>query len=85
MAQQEIAGKIAEMPRSVRFRETDIANLPLLHYRYSGVNPIPVKPLRRAVRLPAGALRLAARGLDYELEVSPGGGLVVGRIDPAAT
>jgi len=61
MAQQEIAGTIAEILRSVRFRETQIANLPLLHYRYSAVDPVSVKPLRRAVGLPVGALRAPLR------------------------
>lgn len=54
-------------------REQWLRNLPLLHYAYSAVNPIPIKSLMRAVGLPAGPLRkpltayegaLLQKGLD---------------------
>jgi 4-hydroxy-tetrahydrodipicolinate synthase len=46
------------------FRETYLRLLPLLHFTYSAVNPVPVKSLMKAVGLPAGALRRPLRELD---------------------
>jgi len=42
---------------AVRFRETYLRLLPLIHFTYSGVNPVPVKSLARVLGLPAGELR----------------------------
>jgi|SRR5690625_447971 len=38
-------------------REAWLTNLPMLHYAYSAVNPVPVKTLMNLVGLPAGPLR----------------------------
>lgn len=46
------------------FKETYLRLLPLLHYMYSVINPVPVKSLVRAVGLPAGELRRPLRGLE---------------------
>lgn len=46
------------------FKETYLRLLPLLHYMYSAINPVPVKSLMRAVGLPAGDLRRPLRGLE---------------------
>ena len=46
------------------FRETYLRLLPLLHFTYSAVNPIPVKSLMKALGLPAGDLRRPLRALD---------------------
>ena len=46
------------------FRQTYLGTLPLLHFTYSAINPVPVKSLMRAVGLPAGPLRKPLRGLD---------------------
>lgn len=45
------------------FRETYLQLLPLLHFAYSAVNPVPVKSLMRALGLPAGDLRRPLRSL----------------------
>lgn len=39
------------------FRNTYLEMLPLLHFNYSRVNPVPVKSLMKALGLPAGDLR----------------------------
>ncbi len=39
------------------FREAYLRNLPILHFVYSAINPVPVKTLMQAVGLPAGPLR----------------------------
>lgn len=46
------------------FREAYLRLLPLLHFTYSAVNPVPVKSLMRAIGLPAGELRRPLRALD---------------------
>ncbi|MYZ48306.1 4-hydroxy-tetrahydrodipicolinate synthase [Rhizobiales bacterium L72] len=46
------------------FRETYLRCLPLLHYAYSAINPVPVKSLMKAMGLPAGELRKPLRGLE---------------------
>jgi 4-hydroxy-tetrahydrodipicolinate synthase len=51
---------------AVAFREAYLELVPLLHFTYSAVNPVPVKSLMRAVGLPAGELRKPLRGLDRE-------------------
>lgn len=50
--------------QALRFRAAYLRNLPMLHFVYSAVNPIPVKSLMRAVGLPAGPLRRPLAGLD---------------------
>lgn len=52
--------------QALRFREAYLANLPMLHFVYSAINPVPVKSLMRAVGLPAGPLRRPLSGLDRE-------------------
>ena len=46
------------------FRRTWLDMLPLLHFTYSAINPVPVKSLMRAVGLPAGDLRRPLTGLE---------------------
>jgi 4-hydroxy-tetrahydrodipicolinate synthase len=46
------------------FRREYLRLLPLLHFTYSAVNPVPVKSLMKAVGLPAGDLRRPLRGLE---------------------
>ena len=46
------------------FREAYLRNLPMLHFAYSAVNPVPVKSLMGAVGLPAGPLRRPLQPLD---------------------
>jgi 4-hydroxy-tetrahydrodipicolinate synthase len=48
------------------FKETYLRCLPLLHYSYSAINPVPVKSLMKAVGLPAGDLRRPLRNLEGE-------------------
>lgn len=50
--------------RALRFREAYLRCLPMLHFVYSAVNPVPVKSLMRAVGLPAGPLRRPLSPLD---------------------
>ena len=52
--------------QALRFREAYLQNLPMLHFVYSAVNPVPVKSLMRAVGLPAGPLRRPLSGLSGE-------------------
>jgi 4-hydroxy-tetrahydrodipicolinate synthase len=42
---------------AVNFREAYLRLLPLMHFTYSKVNPVPVKSLARVLGLPAGRLR----------------------------
>ena len=46
------------------FRETYRRLLPLLHFTYSAINPVPVKSLMNALGLPAGDLRRPLRALE---------------------
>ncbi|WP_108660268.1 4-hydroxy-tetrahydrodipicolinate synthase family protein [Acuticoccus kandeliae] len=46
------------------FRATYLECLPLLHFMYSAINPVPVKSLMRAMGLPAGRLRKPLRNLE---------------------
>lgn len=46
------------------FRAEYLRCLPMLHFVYSAINPVPVKSLMRAVGLPAGPLRRPLCGLD---------------------
>lgn len=50
--------------QALRFREAYLANLPMLHFVYSAINPVPVKTLMRAVGLPAGPMRRPLQPLD---------------------
>jgi 4-hydroxy-tetrahydrodipicolinate synthase len=78
--------------QALRFRAEYLRCLPMLHFVYSGVNPVPVKSLMRAVGLPAGPLRRPLSGLDPAalargIEVARGLGLdrrYGYRLDPAA-
>lgn len=49
---------------SENFREMWLRMLPMLHFTYSAINPVPVKSLMRAVGLPAGDLRRPLTGLQ---------------------
>ena len=49
---------------SAAFRDAYLELLPLLHFSYSAVNPVPIKSLMRAVGLPAGELRRPLRALE---------------------
>ena len=57
-------------------REAWLKSLPMLHFLYSEVNPVPVKSLMAAVGLPAGPLRRPLRGLEREALQR---GLAIGR------
>jgi 4-hydroxy-tetrahydrodipicolinate synthase len=48
---------------AVSFREIYLKILPLIHFTYSKVNPVPVKSLARALGLPAGELRRPYLGM----------------------
>lgn len=52
--------------QALRFREAYLANLPMLHFVYSAINPVPVKSLMHAVGLPAGPLRRPLSELSGE-------------------
>ncbi|MCP4305077.1 MAG: 4-hydroxy-tetrahydrodipicolinate synthase, partial [bacterium] len=41
-----------------------LRNLPMLHFVYSAINPVPVKSLMAAMGLPAGPLRRPLNALD---------------------
>ena len=60
----EISTPLTEPGDDVRFREAYLRNLPMLHFVYSAINPVPVKSLMAAVGLPAGPLRKPLRPLD---------------------
>jgi 4-hydroxy-tetrahydrodipicolinate synthase len=45
-------------------RETFLRLLPLFHFHYSRINPVPVKSLAKALGLPAGDLRKPYRNLE---------------------
>jgi 4-hydroxy-tetrahydrodipicolinate synthase len=48
------------------FKTTYLKLLPLLHFAYSAINPVPVKSLMKALGLPAGDLRKPLTNLDGE-------------------
>jgi 4-hydroxy-tetrahydrodipicolinate synthase len=48
------------------FKATYLRLLPLLHFAYSAINPVPVKSLMKALGLPAGDLRKPLTNLDGE-------------------
>jgi 4-hydroxy-tetrahydrodipicolinate synthase len=67
IAPQEMASISApwdEDGSAERFRDAYLGNLPLLHFTYSAINPVPVKSLMAALGLPAGPLRKPLRALD---------------------
>ncbi|MBT5665058.1 MAG: 4-hydroxy-tetrahydrodipicolinate synthase [Rhodospirillaceae bacterium] len=45
------------------FREAYLRNLPMLHYAYSAINPVPMKSLMAAMGMPAGPLRKPQKAL----------------------
>jgi 4-hydroxy-tetrahydrodipicolinate synthase len=49
---------------AINCREAWLANLPMLHFAYSAINPVAVKSLMRAVGMPAGPLRAPLRELE---------------------
>ena len=49
---------------ALAFREAYLQNLPMLHYAYSAVNPVPVKSLMQVVGLPSGPLRKPLKPLS---------------------
>lgn len=53
--------------QALRFRTAYLRCLPMLHFLYSAVNPVPVKSLMQAVGLPAGPLRRPLTPLDPAL------------------
>jgi 4-hydroxy-tetrahydrodipicolinate synthase len=48
------------------FQAAYLRNLPMLHYVYTAINPVPVKSLMAAVGLPAGPLRKPLNALTGE-------------------
>src|SRR5437763_11091755 len=48
------------------FKTTYLKLLPLLHFTYSAINPVPVKSLMKVLGLPAGDLRKPLTNLDGE-------------------
>ena len=48
---------------ATNFRKMYLRMLPVLHFTYSAINPVPVKSLMRAVGMPAGDLRRPLTGL----------------------
>jgi 4-hydroxy-tetrahydrodipicolinate synthase len=63
----EISKPWDDEAQPMRFRRCYLENLPMLHFVYSAINPVPVKSLMAAVGLPAGPLRkpLAALSGDH--------------------
>lgn len=53
-----------ERDHSATFRKEYLRLLPLLHYVYSAINPVALKPLMRACGLPVGLLRKPLRGVE---------------------
>jgi len=48
---------------AANFRDMYLRMLPMLHFTYGAINPVPVKSLMRALGLPAGDLRRPLTGL----------------------
>jgi 4-hydroxy-tetrahydrodipicolinate synthase len=53
-------------PDAENFRAEYLRLLPLLHFTYSAINPVAVKPLMKALGMPSGDLRKPLTGLDAE-------------------
>ena len=51
---------------SVRFRESYLGLLPMLHFSYSAINPVAIKSLMQAVGLPAGELRKPLKAMQAD-------------------
>ena len=62
----EISRPWDEEAQPMRFRQTYLENLPMLHFVYSAINPVPVKSLMAAVGLPAGPMRKPLTALSGE-------------------
>ena len=62
----EISTPWDDPAQPARFREAYLENLPMLHYVYSAINPVPVKTLMAEVGLPAGPMRKPLNALTGE-------------------
>jgi len=62
----EISTPWDDPAQPMRFRQAYLKNLPMLHFAYSAINPVPVKSLMAAVGLPAGPLRKPLTTLSGE-------------------
>ncbi len=62
----EISRPWFDEAQPMRFRRYYLENLPMLHFVYSAINPVPVKSLMAAVGLPAGPLRKPLTALSGE-------------------
>lgn len=62
----EISTPWDDPAQSARFREAYLKNLPMLHFAYSAINPVPVKSLMAAVGMPAGPMRKPLNALSGE-------------------
>ena len=62
----EISTPWDDPAQSARFREAYLKNLPMLHFAYSAINPVPVKSLMAAVGMPAGTMRKPLNALSGE-------------------
>ncbi len=52
--------------KALAWREHYLRLLPLLHFTYSAINPVPVKSLMQALGLPSGPMRRPLRALSPE-------------------
>ncbi len=62
----EISTPWDDPAQSARFRDAYLKNLPMLHFAYSAINPVPVKSLLAAVGMPAGPMRKPLNALTGE-------------------
>lgn len=62
----EISTPWDDPAQSARFRDAYLKNLPMLHFAYSAINPVPVKSLLAAVGMPAGPMRKPLNALSGE-------------------
>jgi len=62
----EISRPWDDPAQSARFRQAYLENLPMLHFVYSAINPVPVKSLLAAVGMPAGPMRKPLSALTGE-------------------
>ena len=62
----EISTPWDDPAQPAKFREAYLENLPMLHYVYSAINPVPVKTLMAEVGLPAGPMRKPLNALTGE-------------------
>lgn len=54
----------ADYGDAMAFRKAYLENLPMLHFAYSAVNPVPMKSLMQVVGLPSGPLRRPLKPLS---------------------